>query len=189
MSPILGIYASQISGHLWAPSGAYDSIATTTLSTATASITFSSIPATYTHLQVRGIMRSDRAGQPKDQLRMTFNSDTGSNYVAHYLSGDGATAASAANTGLPFINNNSVTGATSAASIFGVVVMDILDYTNTNKYTTVRFLSGYDTNGAGTVELDSGLWLNTAAITNINIATIGNLVQYSSLALYGIKGA
>jgi hypothetical protein len=188
MTPILGILASGMSGNLWAPGKDYDSIATTTVGAGgAASITFSSIPQTYRHLQIRGIMRTDRAGQPKDQLRMQLNSDTGSNYVAHYLSGDGASAAAAANTGLSFINNNSVTGATSAASIFGVVVMDILDYTNTNKYTTVRFLSGYDTNGAGTVELDSGLWLNTAAITNINIAAIANLVQYTQLALYGVK--
>jgi hypothetical protein len=85
--PILGIMASQISGHLFAPSGAYDSIATTTLSSPAASITFSSIPATYTHLQIRGIARSTAAA---GNVSIAYNSDTGSNYAGHDLYGDGA---------------------------------------------------------------------------------------------------
>jgi hypothetical protein len=185
--PNLGIIASSISGNLWQPGKDYDSIATTTLATSTASITFSSIPQTYRHLQIRGIMRTDRA-LVRDQLRMQLNSDTGSNYVAHYLAGDGASVVAAANTGLPFMNNNSVPGATATASTFGAVVIDILDYTSTNKNTTVRLFNGVDMNNSnGYIELDSGLWLNTAAITSINIAAIANLVQYTQLALYGVK--
>lgn len=192
MSVISLKYKSK-SGNLTAPGdvdpGAFIPIATTTLTTSTATISFTGIPQNYEHLQIRGILRSDRAGQPKDQLRMQLNSDTGSNYTTHLLSGDGTAAYAAANVGATFINNNSVTGATSTASMYGTVVMDILDYANTNKYTVVRFLSGYDTSGAGTVELDSGVWLNTAAVTSISIVTIGNMIQYSQLALYGIKRA
>jgi hypothetical protein len=184
--PNIGIIASSISGHLWAPGKDFDSIATTTLTTAASSITFSSIPSTYRHLQIRGIMRTDRAGQPKDQLRMTFNSDSSANYVAHYLNGDGTSAVSSANTGLTFINNNSVPGATTP-TVFGVVTIDILDYTNTAKYKVSRSLAGYDANGTGYIELDSGLWMNTAAITTITIATIANMPQYTQLALYGVK--
>ncbi len=101
MAPILGIYASQISGHLFAPSGAYDSIATTTVgSGGTASVTFSSISQTYTHLQIRWLMRSNRASGTNDGLQVRFNSDTGSNYSNHLLYGDGsgAYAAAGANT-------------------------------------------------------------------------------------------
>jgi hypothetical protein len=53
MTPMLGIMASQISGHL--VTNSYESIQTVTVSTATPSITFSSIPATYKHLQIRGL--------------------------------------------------------------------------------------------------------------------------------------
>ena len=56
MAPILGIYASQISGHLFAPSGAYDSIATVTPYTTTTTVEFNSRPSTYTHLQVRAFI-------------------------------------------------------------------------------------------------------------------------------------
>ena len=83
MAPILGIYASQISGHLFAPSGAYDSIATTTVGAGGASsITFSSIPSTYTHLQVRITAKGNR-GIVIENAYLTFNGDSGTNYNAH----------------------------------------------------------------------------------------------------------
>ena len=190
MSPILGIYASQISGHLFAPSGAYDSIATTTLSSAAATVTFSSIPSTYTHLQVRCLVRTDRA-DVQDFIRFRFNSDSGSNYARHWLRGDGSTA-DAGNgyaTSTPW--TVVVAGANASANIFGVGVTDILDYANTNKYTTVRTLSGVDTNNAdGRIMFLSNLWTNTAAINSIEIApNFGtNFSQYTTFALYGIKG-
>ena len=194
--PILGIIASAISGNLFAPSGAYDSIATTTLTTATASVTFSSIPATYTHLQLRCSIQSDRATYGIDAFKININSDTGSNYAYHDLRGDGANANAGATA-----STNSITSAgsgigTTTGSTFGAVIMDILDYANTSKYTTVRTLAGNDINGTiatlgGQVMLDSGLWMNTAAVTTIVFAPVygTNFTQYSKFALYGIKGA
>jgi len=73
MSPILGILASQNYPRI---NGAYESIATTTVSTSVSSITFSSIPATYTHLQLRWIARSDRAAA-QDFVDIRLNSDRG----------------------------------------------------------------------------------------------------------------
>jgi len=58
MTPMLGIMASAISGNLFTPSKDYDSIATVTVSTAVSSITFSSIPATYRHLEIRFIAQN-----------------------------------------------------------------------------------------------------------------------------------
>ena len=190
MSPILGIYASQISGHLWAPSGAYDSIATTTVGSGGAStITFSSIPATYQHLQLRWIARSERAAA-QDFVDIRLNSDTGANYAAHLLYGDGATASAAA-----YVSNTSagvifMPASTATASVFGTGVMDILDYANTNKYKTTRILGGADINGSGRSVLGSGVWMNTAAVTTLTIITdnASTYSQYSSFALYGIKG-
>jgi hypothetical protein len=77
--------------------------------------------------------------------------------------------------------------ASSTASVFGGIVIDILDYANTNKYKTMRTLSGYDANGSGNVGLFSGLWMNTAAVTSINLLTFyDQYATYSSFALYGI---
>ena len=185
MTPMLGIMASQISGHL--ASGAYASIATTTLSSAASTITFSSIPSTYTHLQIRGIARSNGAA---DNTVIQFNGDTASNYATHYVIGDGATASAGAGTSRANFYVDILASNASGAMWSGDVI-DILDYANTNKYKTVRTLAGQDLNGSGTVWLVSGLWQSTTAITSIVLKTngAGNFATYSSFALYGIKGA
>jgi len=184
MAPILGIIASQISGHLWAPSGAYDSIATTTVGAGgTSSITFSSIPSTYTHLQIRGIGKNT-AGV---DYVLRYNGDSGSNYRGHVLYGDGATPFSANTFGGTYTGNDiAFNGGT---TYFVSFVTDILDYTNTNKNKTLRGLYGVDENGSGQIALVSGLWMNTAAVTSITITAVsGTFSQYSSFALYGIRG-
>ena len=167
--------------------GDYESIATATLTGNQATVTFSSIPSGYKHLQIRSLARtSDVTSDANASLR--FNNDTGSNYWWHILYGDGSSALSsqpgALVTSLP-AHPVRVTGASSSASIFGVGVCDILDYADTNKNKTVRTLTGHDQNGSGIVILGSGLWSNTGAITSIQIS--GNFVQYSSFALYGIR--
>jgi hypothetical protein len=187
--PILGIMASQISGHLWAPAGAYDALATITLSSSVSSVTFTGIPSGYKHLQIRGICRDTRADVSNSNA-VRFNGDTAANYSAHLLYGDGTSAYSA---GLPNETQADLftsASASSASNIFGVFVMDILDYANTNKFKTTRTLSGFDRNGGGQVNLSSGNWRNTAAITSIDIRPLygsPQYVQYSSFALYGVK--
>jgi hypothetical protein len=184
--PVLGIVASQISGHLFAPSGAYDSIATTTVgSGGTSSITFSSIPSTYTHLQIRTMCLTSASAT---DVKAQFNGDTGSNYALHLFWGNGSAASAGAYTAQTYAVAG-ITSITTANPAVGVV--DILDYANTNKNTTVRTLTGSDTNGVGGfIFLESGLWLNTAAITSVTISPFsGTFNQYSSFALYGIKGA
>jgi hypothetical protein len=147
-----------------------------------ASVTFSSILSTFTHLQIRGILYTSN-----NYCALTINSDTGTNYASHDMHGDGTNAATNAYTSranIPLLPNSS----SATANIFDVSIIDILDYTNTNKYETVRALSGYDTNGAGVIYMTSGLWMNTAVITTITLAnSVGNLAQYSSFALYGVK--
>lgn len=178
--PILGVIASQISGHLWAPSGAYDSIATATGAAST--ITFSSIPSTYTHLQLRLFMVGTNATM---DVWGRFNSDTGSNYATHRIYGDGTSAAAGG-------------AATSSKIDFfawsntqpGVAVIDILDYANTSKYKTSRSLTGSDSNGSGYMMFTSGLWQNTSAINSITFfPQVGTFAAGTHAALYGIKGA
>lgn len=198
MSPILGIYASQISGHLWAPSGAYDSIATTTVGAGGASsVTFSSIPQGYTHLQLRMIARTDRAVAFASSIYGQFNGDTtASNYYeVHGLYGDGSSAGAfgfdGGAVGGCFVGLHQ--GANGTANAFAVSVTDILDYSNTTKNKTIRSLNGNELNSNNTnsaINFYSSLWMNTAAISSINlIAYHGNtFVQNTQFALYGIKG-
>ena len=169
--------------------GDFESIATTTVgSGGSATISFSSIPATYKHLQLRCLARTDRAAT-EDQLRITLNSDTGSTYSDHNISGDGASATSSAATSGTYMFLGRSAAASASASMFGVTVIDILDYADTNKYKTVRSLSGVDLNGSGKVSLLSGSWRSTSAVTSIEVTIIGSsIVQYSHFALYGIKG-
>jgi hypothetical protein len=154
-------------------------------------ITFSSIPATYTHLQLRGIARTDRSDGNQDALKIRFNSDTGNNYVNHYLLGNGSSASASGATGISGVFADGITNTNSAANCFGAFVIDILDYANTNKYKTNRALSGREDNTVGAVWFESGLWVNTNAISSITIIpnTGPNFVQYSHFALYGIKDA
>ena len=168
------------------PVGDYESIATTTLSTATASITFSSIPATYKHLQIRGISRITSGSYA--QVLYQLNGATGSSYSRHYLFGDGSTTAAAGTASTTNMFGGIMSGSTQTASIFGALVTDILDYTNTNKNTTIRTLSGVDGNGSGYAWFSSGAYLSTDAITSITIIPESStFVQYSSFALYGIN--
>jgi hypothetical protein len=168
--------------------GDYESIQTYTLTGNQTSVTFSSIPSTYKHLQVRLTAKTDRALN-RDTALLTFNSDTGTNYVAHALFGDGSTAQAQYQAAAQSIALYRIAGNSSATDIFGALIIDILDYTNTNKNTTVRALGGVDLNGAGEIWLNSGLWLNTAAISTLKLApgNATNFMQYSSFALYGIK--
>lgn len=161
----------------------YESIATTTLGSAASSVTFSSIAATYTHLQVR--IMTGSSGAATDTILIQLNSDTtATNYYWHRLYGDGSTAFSGSS------NANTVIDVSGTGTNFSGSVVDILDYTNTNKYKTIRTLSGYDANGSGRVGLNSTLWKNTAAITNIVFVISGgaNFPTNSKFALYGIKG-
>lgn len=188
MTPILGIMASQISGHLSNP--AFESIATTTLSTNTSTITFSSIPATYKHLQVRCLVRTNRTTGDGADLKINFNSSSAT-YAFHDLSGNSSSASAAAGTSDVTISlQRLASDNTGGSNIFAGMVIDILDYQSTSKTKTVRSLGGYDNNGSGQISLCSGLWYATpAAITQIDLTTTAttSFKQYSSFALYGIK--
>jgi hypothetical protein len=184
--PILGIWASQISGHLWAPAGAYDALATVTVPSGGAStITFSGIPSGYKHLQIRMMaLTTVSGGSP--QIR--FNSDSGSNYSNHILYGTGSSAGTGvnvSNTGMYIGGSNTGTNTTYPF----VAVTDVLDYGSTSKNKTIRTLSGLDSNGSGEISLFSGAWYNSSsAITSIDIYATGKTFsQYSTFALYGVK--
>jgi hypothetical protein len=190
MAPILGIYASQISGHLFAPSGAYDSIATATGTGSSNTITFSSIPQTYTHLQIRIFAKGAGTGNGVGTgSAIVFNGDTTtSNYWRQGINAFGSGIG--ANNG----NDNAfwdiVGSASGLTNMYATNILDIFDYTNSNKAKVVRTLVGEDTNGNGSrLGPASGIWNNTSAITSITLQSGGgNFLIPSHIALYGIKG-
>jgi len=193
MSSSLGIYASQISGHL--STNNFSSIATQTVGSGGASsITFSSIPNTYTHLQLRISAKNANTGVGNDILLAQFNGDTTyTNYRTHWTIGNSGTISSetrqqAADPGALL----GYAGTSATGTGLGACVADILDYTSTNKYKVTRGLSGNDNNDTttGNAVFVSGLWINTAAVTSITIVTYNNLNSWASgskFALYGVK--
>ena len=190
MSPILGIWASQIRPYSLPLS--FESIASTTVGAGgTAGVTFSSIPSTYTHLQIRFMIKdTDTATSTQIPVNIRMNSDTTtSNYALHRLYGDGSTTGANGYTNTYSFVRAWFTSMSNVSNTFGVGIVDILDYANTNKYKTVRAIGGTESNSAGAVALSSGLWMSTNAINTLYIySDNGNLAQYSHVALYGIKG-
>jgi hypothetical protein len=171
--------------------GDYESIQTFTVGAGgTASVEFTSIPQTYKHLQIRLIARTNRS-VTADNVALTFNGDTlgTTNYGYHLLAGDGATASAGAGSNFTWILGANVPGASSTASVFGAGIIDILDYTNTNKNRVTRSLTGYDANGSGNMRFYSGLYRSTTAVTSIKLWAEATFLhtQYSSFALYGVK--
>ena len=180
MSFLINPYAFLAAG------GDFESIATVSVgSGGAAEIEFTSIPASFAHLQVRMLLRSDTAAV-QSTSKIEINGDTGANYKGHELRGDGSTASATNTSG---IRVHVTPAASAAANIFGACIIDIPDYANTSKNTTVRVLGSHDRNGAGQVNLYSGLWINTSAVTSLKFTDegAGNFVQYSTAALFGVK--
>ena len=175
--------------------GSYESIATTTVgSGGQSTITFSSIPSTYKHLQIRYAAKNSGTSENFVAMKWVYNSDTAANYSNHYIYGSGAVTGSAATTSVSSAGGDGLIGiifdnATTVPNMFSVGVLDILDYANTNKYKTSKLLFGADLNGLGRISLLSSNWRSTSTISSIDLSCItGNFIQYSHFALYGIKG-
>jgi hypothetical protein len=167
----------------------YESIQTVTVGSGGASsVDFTSIPSTYTHLQVRFMNRSSSGSALSTFVRLNGDTST-SNYSVHRLFGDGSSVTSqgwATGNFTAFVTGT--TGGSDTANTFGVGIIDILDYKNTNKNTTIRALGGYDANGTGQVSVNSSAWINTTAVNAIRLDSQNTFVQNSVFALYGIKG-
>lgn len=157
------------------------------------SVTFSNISQDYTHLQLRWVARNTGTSNTADDPYVVyFNGDnSAANYSSHSVSGNGTSASSGAwvsgTWGGCYIGGVPQNGTT--ASSFGAGIVDILDYTNTSKNKTCRALNGIDTNGIGSVQLASGVRLNTAAITSLTFSSVQGRTFSSNCTfqLYGVK--
>lgn len=162
----------------------FESIETYSVSSAQSSITFSNIPQTFKHLQLRVFSFGTTATAYDSIIRV--NGDSGTNYAWHDLYGDGANtgARGSINTAAMYVNTDA-----NRTTYPNVVIIDVLDYANTSKHKTFRNLTGIDVNGGGAVSIKSGHWRSTSAITSLTITVVSaNFDQYSHFALYGIRG-
>lgn len=191
--PILrGIIASSISNSALA--GNFTSIATITAAGGEASLTFSSIPQTYKALQIRGIAKDNTTTVGDDGFVLRFNGDsTSANYNYQYLFGNGSTVTaggSSSSGGIPS-SFGELTSSTGTTSMFGVSVIDVIDYTSTSKYKIAKLVSGGDENVSSTnfaLALSAGFWLQLTAINSVTIsAGGGTFVANTQFALYGIS--
>ena len=193
--PILGTIASQFAGK---PFATFESIATVTVGSPQATISFTSVPATFKHLQIRCISRSTNANSFAGFIEATFNSDTtsGNYYSLHRLHGRGdGLVYTSADTGVGYSRIGLVAGGSTAANGFSATIIDILEYTSTTKNKTTRTitgLAGQSTDTENDIMFASSLYfpLTIAAISRIDLNVSGaNFAQYSQFALYGIRGA
>jgi hypothetical protein len=163
----------------------YEPIATTTLGSAATAINFSSIAATYTDLRV--ILQF--APSNVDRAICTFNSDTGTNYSATVLRGDGTTADSVNSTNANHIQPN-INSSAGTANEQQLVIIDIFSYAGSTYKTVLSDVSA-DRNGAGWATRSVSLWRSTSAINRIDLYRDGTyqIKAGTTITLYGIKAA
>jgi hypothetical protein len=184
----LGILATTAGGGGGA--GSYELISTAYGTGSSGVITFSSIPSTYKHLQIRVTGRSTRSGSTNTSAYMQLNGSA-SGYAYHRLYGDGSSVSSGAITSMTYaqIAVSTFPAADDTANVHAASVIDILDYASTTKNTTIREFIGANGSVIKQIGLYSALWNNTAAVTSITINDqFANWTTTSRFSLYGIKG-
>ena len=173
-----------------------EAIATTYLEAAAASVTFSSL-GSYEHLQIRVSGRDNYAGSGGNSIYIRFNGDTGSNYSTHTMAGATSTAMALKITGEAKIYVfNGTHGSSVVAGEYAALILDVLDYRNTNKNTTVQYVTSttyVTTSFSHSLICGAILWDNTAAVTSITLSDAsglnGGIRRNSELTLYGIKSS
>jgi hypothetical protein len=184
----LGVLAASGGGS--APS--FESIATYTATGGETTITLSSIPQTFKHLQLRCITKDAyTASSGAQELGIRFNGDSGSNYSTHRLQANSAVIAQSGSASTAIIDRSPIINIYgNLSNYYGAAIVDIHQYSSTSQYKTLRSFTGADWNTPdGKMAMSSGSWMNTAAITSIAITGfISGAAAGSKYALYGIKG-
>ena len=165
----------------------YEPIATTTGSGNPSSITFSSIPSTYTDLVI--VMQVRSTGSSYSQTRIRYNGDSGSNYSGTIILGNGSSASTYRETNATEMVVSYDALSTSTSNYFSPTIVNVMNYANTTTYKTLLARSSNATS-SGNVMADVFLWRNTAAITSITISTATHTFDTGcTFTLYGIKAA
>jgi len=189
LNTILGTLSSGVA----ASTSSYESIASATGTGSSGTITFSSIPGTYKHLQIRYIARATGAGAGSAALTIRLNSDSGSNYAYHQLIGDGsAVTANGTASATGYQISRAVVSGGALATAYSAAIIDIHDYSSSTKNKTMRSFTGADTNSASGfwgVNLSSGLWMSTSSVNAVTLSIGANSFTTDTVfSLYGIKG-
>lgn len=172
--------------------GSMDVISAVTLTSSQATIDFTNIPQTYSHLHIRIFGRNTRSSE-NDGVFISFNNDFGTNYSINGMVADGTATP---NTDWRASQNgafaNRIGAATALTNVFGGGYCEILDYSNSNKNTTVKFLGGTDTNFTsslrGAIQQYISVWYNTSPVTSLTLwSPNGNFLANSTFTLYGVK--
>jgi hypothetical protein len=162
----------------------YEAIATQTLSSVTGTVTFSSIPQTYTDL----ILISSRQQASAARLFLRFNSDTTTLYSSTYISGEGATTYSGRESTTSAISVGGIWNGTTTTT-WATNITHIMNYTNTTIFKSTLTRDSNDKGATGPVEAMAGLYRSTSAITTVNVVGGSNFAIGSTFTLYGIKAA
>jgi hypothetical protein len=180
----LGILASASGG------ADYELISTTVLGSSQAQVDFSvsAFSGVYKHLQLRMVYASNTGGNGT-YIRGRFNSDSGSNYAYHVLYGQGSSALSTGGATQNAMVFSPMSG-TGSSTQPDAVIADFLDPFSTSKNKTTRLMAGHAT---GSINLISGAWFSTSAVTAINLLAYsqGSASTFgagSRFSLYGLKG-
>jgi hypothetical protein len=179
----LGSSASSASSAV-TTANAYSSIFSVTLGSGFGTYIIGNIPQNYTHLQLRVMSRN--AGSSVANSYLNFNYDGGNNYSFHWLAGNGSTPSSNNVVGGTGMWTYDAPGTSTTTNCWNVGITDILDYTNTSKFKTIRTLSGYDASGSGIVDVYSGVWNSFAPVSSISFITAGNFLTGTTIGIYGI---
>lgn len=187
-------YQSMLVGNEAYNPTSFDLLATTLVTSNTASVTFNSLSSYsgYTHLQIRMSFRTSDAS-PLDGIDLYFNGvNTGTTYSTHRLVGSGGSVFSSSQISGASMGTVAATpGNNATANVFGAAVIEILDFLSPNKNKTIKSLSGHTAIGSTTqIRLTSGFRNLTDALTSLTILPNSgtNLVAGSRFSLYGIKG-
>lgn len=174
---------------------AVEFIEKTELGSDTSSVSFTSIPATYQHLQIRASVRDTASAYVESiyvQLGGASDSpvDTGSNYTYNYIDVDGTSETGTGATGNTNILLGKAVAASATSQIFSGLFINILDYANANKSTTVQsFLEAPVTSGSNArMRFTAGLWTDLEAVQTIKLIANVNFATHSVFTLYGLTG-
>lgn len=165
----------------------YEVVATTTLTTGTASqtITFSSIPATYTDLRI--VVSGTTNAQGKI-IYLRFNGDTGANYYTVELYAASTNITSTNNTaGTSGIKCNSQ--GTPLTPYAFLVLADVMNYAS-NSYKKTIITQAYESDGQSRGPArNTGTWISNSRITSVTIASSSGTLNEVVATIYGIKAA
>lgn len=165
----------------------YTPIATTTLGSATNTVSFDSISGSYTDLIIIASIRMDNVGSGNQNTLIRFNDDSGANYNYMYILGDGSTVSSSRGPNATSLLVSSV--GNDSANRYSTEIWQFNNYSNTTTHKSA--IMRHSVPFGNQVQAWAGLWRSTSAITKVSIiaSSSAEFAADSTFTLYGIAAA